>query len=469
MIANTKSAFQHFNAGFVLKITSLGLLLMLSLGILNAQFTLKVETDILPQNRISIYTIHGDKFLFLDSLKMTDNKVFEYTMPAEFESGMYRLSFGPKAFADLILNQESVHIKTSVTAPMDSMRIIQSRENHVYYEFLHLKKDHRLKMDLINPIVLYYPDADDFYQLSLVQFSTIQQSYKTSLDSLIKLIPGSFTAKYLSIHYAPILKQGLSRDEQVDYLQVHFFDGHLFNDPVLLLSDAYPLKLVEYLSLFTEADLSREEMTREFKRAIDLLMSRPMPEVLIRDYIYQYLLEGFQQYGFDEVIAHMASNYQQGEPCENEARKSDLKSRLESFQKLAIGQPAPNFSLPDLAGNLIELKKISGEYRLLFFYTSDCPHCREMYPKLMEWYELQEEKRVEVLAVSLDHDLDDWKEFIQGNAAGWKDLCDGLAWESEVVNLYNIYATPTIFVLDRDGKIIAKPILLREIESWFGK
>lgn len=434
---------------------------------LHSQYLLRVEVKGSTSSRLTLYTIHGDKYLFLDSLQKTGDQVYEYAMNSEFTPGMYRLSIAPKSFADIILNQENVYLQTSLKAPMDSMRVIQSLENQLYYEFLHIKKDYRLKMDLLNPLVLYYPESDEYYRNSMMQFLKIQTDYKQKLDTMIASRPGSFASRYLSFFYEALLAPGLGRDEQIEFKQVHFFDRQRFDDAAMLLSDVYPLKMVEYLSLFTESDLSREEMSREFKRAIDLLMSRSMPEPLVRDYIFQYLLEGFQQYGFDDVIAHLANNYQGIEPCENADLKSDLKTRLEQFQKLAIGKKAPDFTLTDIHGKSISIHKIKSPYRLLFFYSSDCPHCIELYPKLNEWYELQEEKRVEVIAVSLDTNLEGWRNFVGKNASGWKDLCDGKGWESEVVEMYNLYATPTLYVIDSEDKILAKPLLNEEIKKWF--
>lgn len=458
------NSIKNYSGGFLAFL----LLALFFSGQIHAQHRLKVEVSSPASHRLSLYTIHGDKYLFLDSLQKIGDQIYEYVYPADFTPGMYRLSFAPKSFADLILNQESVHIRTSLKTPMDSMKVIQSNENKLYYDFLHLKKDYRLKMDLLNPLVMYYPESDAYYRSSMMHFLTIQTDYKEALDSLIQSLEGSFAARYMSFYYEPLLAPGLSEDEQTDFLQVHFFDRMRFDDASMLLSDVYPTKLVEYLSLFTQTDMSREAMSREFKRAIDLLMSRSMPEPLVRDYIYQYLLDGFQQYGFDEVIAHMANNYQLAEPCENEALKSDLKTRLEQFQKLAIGKKAPDFSLPDINGKMVTLSKIKSPYRLLFFYSMNCPHCMELMPKLNEWYELQEDKRVEVIAVSLDQDKEIWKEFVHKIGNSWKDVCDGKAWESEAVKLYNLYATPTVYVIDSEGKIVGKPLLNDEIRAWFG-
>lgn len=443
--------------------------LLLTLGLgggLEAQHRLTVEISSVASHRLSLYTIHGDKYLFLDSLQKIGDQKYEYVYPADFTPGMYRLSFAPKSFADLILNQESVHIRTSLKTPMDSMIVLKSAENQLYYSFLHVKKDYRVKMDLLNPLVMYYPDADDYYRSSLLQFLKVQTDYERALDSMIHIGFGTFTARYMSFFYQPLLAPGLSQDEQTDFLQVHFFDRMRFDDASMLLSDIYPTKLVEYLSLFTQTDMSREAMSRDFKRAIDLLMSRPMPELLVRDFIYQYLLDGFQQYGFDEVIAHLAKNYQSAEPCENSALKSDLKARLEQFQKLAIGKQAPDFSLPDMNGKMVTLSKIKSPFRLLFFYSMECPHCMDLFPKLNEWYELQANKRMEVIAVSLDEDMEAWKDFVRKHSCSWIDVCDGKGWESEVVSLYNLYATPTIYVINNEGKIIGKPILIDEIRHW---
>lgn len=74
---------------------------------------------------------------------------------------------------------------------------------------------------------------------------------------------------------------------------------------------------------------------------------------------------------------------------------------------------------------------------MLVFYSIECPHCKEMLPKLAELYKKQDGNRSEIVAVSIDEQKDAWLSYL--------------------------YATPTMILLDKEQKIIAKPITMEEV------
>lgn len=433
-----------------------------------SQHTLKVSLNENEQANLLLYRIYGDKYQLMDTLERTKDGQYIYLFPADASFGMYRLSFAPKAFADIIYNQEDCWIRTDLKSPMDSMYVIQSVENQVYYDFLNEKRAYKLKMELLKPLLAYYPESNSFYASGVEEFESVQQNYLDFISDKLERFPDTWAASYLAFFRNPKIPAGLTEEEQLEFMQVHFFDLVNFDYPGLLLSDAYPARLIEYLSLFSNPDFSREQMGEAFKQAIDRIMTKPVSDPLIRDYMVSYLMDGFQQYGFDEVIVHMAYNYQQSQTCDNELLKSDLQTRLENFQRLAIGNSAPNFTFSDSKHHAISLSTIKSPRVLLFFWSSNCPHCRELYPYLVDMYENQKDKKVEVVAVSVDSDLESWKTFKEQFQAEWIDYCDGQAWECKLVKDYNIYATPTFFVIDQQtGKIIGKPILQEELKAYF--
>jgi peroxiredoxin len=125
-----------------------------------------------------------------------------------------------------------------------------------------------------------------------------------------------------------------------------------------------------------------------------------------------------------------------------------------------VGALAPNIIIPDSLGKSIELYKINTTKTLLIFYASWCPHCKELIPKLRTL------KNIEILAVSLDTSRVDWLNFVNGNSLKYLNVSDQKGWDGKAAGDYFIYATPTMFVLDRDKKIIGKPVNYDELNSF---
>jgi thioredoxin-dependent peroxiredoxin len=70
---------------------------------------------------------------------------------------------------------------------------------------------------------------------------------------------------------------------------------------------------------------------------------------------------------------------------------------------LQIGDPAPDFSLPDAAGNPVSLADFRGRRVVLYFYPRDnTPGCTKEACAFRDAYESYQEKDVVVLGVSTD-------------------------------------------------------------------
>jgi len=88
-----------------------------------------------------------------------------------------------------------------------------------------------------------------------------------------------------------------------------------------------------------------------------------------------------------------------------------------------------------------------------------------MMPKLKEFYDKQKPFRLEVMAVALDTSRSEWTGFIRTEKLNWLNTSELKGFASKSVDTYNIFATPTMFLLDSGKKIISKPVSFRELEE----
>ena len=162
---------------------------------------------------------------------------------------------------------------------------------------------------------------------------------------------------------------------------------------------------------------------------------------------------------------YIAENYTP-EQCENEERKSDLQTRLEKYAELTIGKKAPAFTNSDQNGEPIRLDKIKSDYALIIFWSSSCPHCIEMLPMIKNICKSSiDEKKMQVITVSLDTKKEEWIAALNGGNYPWINTCDLKGWDSQLAVDYNIYATPTMFLLNKNKEIVSKPITFNELKQ----
>ncbi len=144
--------------------------------------------------------------------------------------------------------------------------------------------------------------------------------------------------------------------------------------------------------------------------------------------------------------------------------KSQFEQRQQRESLLATGSMAPEISLPDPDGETKNLSYLRGNYVLLDFWAAWCGPCREENPYLVDAYSKYNNNGFEIFQVSLDRTRDAWLRGIEeDNLHRWTHVSDLQFWSSEVVPLYQIDGIPANFLLDPDGKIIARNLRGEEL------
>lgn len=149
----------------------------------------------------------------------------------------------------------------------------------------------------------------------------------------------------------------------------------------------------------------------------------------------------------------------------------ELVKRLDIAKRTDIGMPAPEFSMKDVSGKEIELRSRYGKYLLLDFWASWCGPCRQDNPNLVRTYSDFSKKGFDIISVSLDEqrDRDKWLDAIRKDGLTWLQLSDLKGWDNIAARLYGINGIPMNFLLDPQGRIIAKGLrgndLRKKVES----
>ena len=132
--------------------------------------------------------------------------------------------------------------------------------------------------------------------------------------------------------------------------------------------------------------------------------------------------------------------------------------------RLAIGQPAPNFTFPNEEGKMVSLSEFKGKLLVIDFWASWCGPCRTEISHIKDVYAKYKNKGVNVLSVSIDKKDADWKKAIKEEQMPWTQLCAPGAGK-DIMKEYQFSGIPYIILLDADGKILAKGLSGKDIDK----
>lgn len=145
----------------------------------------------------------------------------------------------------------------------------------------------------------------------------------------------------------------------------------------------------------------------------------------------------------------------------------EIQERLQSLSTTSVGQIAPDFSAPNPEGKIVSLKESLGKVTLIDFWASWCGPCRRENPNVVALYNEFHDKGFNIIGVSLDKEgqKDKWIEAIMVDKLTWTQISNLKYWQDPIAKLYSIQSIPATFLLDADGRIVAKNLRGAELRA----
>ncbi|MBS1755636.1 MAG: redoxin domain-containing protein, partial [Bacteroidetes bacterium] len=259
------------------------------------------------------------------------------------------------------------------------------------------------------------------------------------------------------------------------YYKSHYWDGITFMDERIIRTPFFLPKLENYYRNIIPQDADSIIKDIDYK----LLLARSAPEM------FKFLLNWFtdeyinpKYMGQDAVFVHLFEKYHsQGISNWLTAKQLDIITRR-AYMQMAnlIGEKAADLEMLNTSDKPVSLYNVEADYTVLVFWDPTCGHCKIELPKIDSVYRASWKKNnVKIFAILTENQKAEWLKYIQEhNLEDWTNVYETKEMEAAKAaagqpgfrQLYDVTMTPTLFLLDKDKRIIVKKLNWEQLNDF---
>ena len=454
------------------------LLLLLLVVALGAQgsaqegYRIEITVEGIADTNLILGFHMGDRQFIHDSVRVDSRGHGVFEGEERLEEGMYLVILPGNTYIEMIVDRNQ-HF--SLTTRMDELvlaaRFGNSPDNTAFYEYLDFIQATSRKAANVRQ-QLAGDDLDEGRRHELnEQMQGFDQQVAERQDQYMEDFPDGLFSKILLAQRNPDmsdLAEQLAEHNDPDFqyyaYRSRFWDHVDFTDQRILRTPVYHSMLSRYVNQFLV------QVPDTIIREADRLLEKARANREIFRYTLWYLTnnaERSQLMGMDAVFVHLAENYYNtGEAFwMTEEGLERIRSRAERLAPLLIGRVAPDIAGFKAGGESISLHDVEADYLVVYFWESDCAHCQAQTPVLKEVYDKYHEQGLNVYALNTETSHEKWGNAVSNYGLNWINVND-VSNRSGYREKYDIYAIPTIFILDSEKRIIAKRIGAEQIDGF---
>lgn len=414
----------------------------------------------LPQQKVYLNAYTGLYLEVLDSVMMTQDKRVDFNTP--LKKGMYQIETEYGSTLDFLYEDSSVTFIVKDFYDLSSVEFINSQLNTDWYTYLNFKEKTLKSIDILKPILREYDKNSEFYMNAKNEYQLLQDKFISFTDSL--MAHDNYASNLIKVDRFTPLNLDDDFDKQRNYLNANFFNDVNFNDLSLIPTNILTTKIIDFLSLQQKSGQNHDEQIMAFILGIDNVLYRASVNYDMYKFLFQYLIEGFNELGYEDIVDYMTRiPYSEEMDCTVE-QYNELLSIVEFNSRVRIGSYAKSISGKTIFNEDFDLYSIDKDFTIVYFWSYTCEHCRDNIKYLKRF--LDENNNFSLVAVSVKGDLKKIKNLVKKEKIDGFFYHDGMEWDCTYVSDYAITATPTFFILDKDKKIIYKPFDFNELTDF---
>ena len=422
-------------------------------------------------NKAILFSTKGSDNTALDTAFRQSTGAFVFTHIEKYPAGMYRVYFNDSLYTEVIINGEDIVIESSASNIVMKMNIKKSIENSILFDYWKFALSIR---DSITRLAWERDQIEqatyDSYHPDIIKINNRIEYFNNELYYYVQHTntdyPVQFAPKLLKSYMVPSMEKfnqanlAHAYTSEKEFYYDHFFDNIDFSDARFVHTKVLFVSISDYMESF-----GKPASTENYNGIIKQVMTKASANQEVYRYCIDLFMRTFENSIWEDVMVNLIDNYYLKNYVNSPQLGiyyAGLSARIKSLKP---GKLAPNIVLPDTSGNIQDLHKTKAKAKMIVFYSSDCSHCAEALPGLIEIYNMYKEQGLEAFGIAIDEDKKLWKNEINKLHLNWINLSDLKSMSSPLINTYNISNTPTIIILNKDNIIMSKPKNLNDIHA----
>lgn len=445
-----------------------------------AGYEIKVTLKPFKNEYIYLGHYYGKQLPIIDSVKLNERSEGVFRGNKKLGGGIYLVGFPDRARNfEVLVDKNQRFSVIADTADLEKLQFVGSPENTAFLEYQQAMGRSGRSIDALMRQRSGKPAADSIRITA--EIGKLQKNIQDYRTEVMAKDPNGILATLLKGMKEPEVPQNhpdAAKDSLFGYkyFKAHYWDGVNFWDERLVRTPFFEPRIDKYFAqlVYPVADSVNKEIDRMLSFAS---INEEAQKFLLLKFVNRYLN---QQYMWeDAVFVHLYEKYfsQKTYPWLTEQGKKIITDRAYSLMANLTGNPASDIELPGLDGKKKSLYAIESPYVLVTIWDPTCGHCKEVVPRIDSLHAAKWKARgVQLFGMAKESEgnKETWQKFIQEHKLNdWTHVYYSRDSEKARVDagipsysqLYDVQSFPTLYLLDKDKRIIAKKVSEQQIDE----
>ncbi len=447
---------------------------------LRAQNAYQINVTLKPIHSGYLYLAHhyGKKQVLVDSAAIDKDSKAVFKGKEKLPGGIYLVAFPKKdGWFEIVIDKEQQFTIVADSADLlNKLSFTGSPDNTTFKDY---QKFTAKTGTEINRLQKAYPGAKTKQDSTAIQNALAEnnKALKNYRLQFSKDHPKHILTSIFAVLNEPQIPTAIKDSLAIYYYyRNHYWDGVNLTDARLIRTPVLQIKLDRYF----DDVLPQDPDTLKMEADDIILKSRPDKDM------YQYFLSQLTEkyvnpkyMGQDAVFVYLFQKYfvtGEADGWMSEKYRKFIFDRGYSLMANTIGDKAANLVMVDTLEKPRALYDVQANYTVVCFWDPSCSHCQVEVPKLDSLYHAKwKSNGVKMYGVMTSGGKDPWMKYIrEHNLTDWIHVyqteemkgAESASGKPGYKQLFDVYQTPMLYLLDKDKRIIAKKLNFEQLNDF---